>query len=68
VTVNVIAPALVETNMIPPSPGLREQLAASAPVGRLGDVQEVADLVATVVRNGYLTNQSIILDGGRHPT
>jgi 3-oxoacyl-[acyl-carrier protein] reductase len=68
VTVNVVAPALVESDMIPEDPQLREQLAASRPVGRLGRAEEVADLVAAVVRNGYLTNQSILLDGGGHAT
>jgi 3-oxoacyl-[acyl-carrier protein] reductase len=68
VTVNVVAPALIESDMLPGDPGAREQLAASLPVGRLGTPEEVADLVAAVVRNGFLTNQSILLDGGRHPT
>jgi 3-oxoacyl-[acyl-carrier protein] reductase len=68
VTVNVIAPGLVDTDMVPGDPGLREQLAASRAVGRLGTVQEVADLVAAVVANGYLSNQSIVIDGGTLPT
>jgi 3-oxoacyl-[acyl-carrier protein] reductase len=68
VTANVIAPALVESDMLPSDPQARERLAAALPVGRLGRADEVADLVAAVVRNGYLTNQSILLDGGWHPT
>lgn len=68
VTVNVIAPALVETDMMPADPGIREALAQHTPVGRLGNPEEVADMVAAVLRNGYLTGQSILLDGGRHPT
>ena len=68
VTVNVLAPALVETDMLPSEPAIREALAERTPVGRLGDPGEVADLVCAVVRNGYLTGQSIVLDGGRHPT
>jgi len=68
VTANVVAPALVESDMMPKDPGLRDQLAASRAVGRLGRPEEVADLVAAVVRNGYLTSQSIVLDGGSHPT
>lgn len=46
----------------------RQALAAGTPVGRLGDSEEVADMVAAVVHNGYMTGQSIVLDGGRHPT
>jgi len=68
VTVNVVAPALVETEMIPSDPETRSRLGASRAVGRLGTAEEVADLVAAIVRNGYLSNQSILLDGGSHPT
>jgi len=68
VTVNVVAPALIESEMLPGDPAARERLAASLPVGRLGTPEEVADLIAAVVRNGFLTNQSILVDGGRHPT
>lgn len=68
VTVNVVAPGLIETDMVPADPAVREQLAASRAVGRLGTSEEVADLVAAVVANGYLSNQSIVIDGGTLPT
>ena len=68
VTVNVVAPALIETDMVPADPGIREALAQHTPVGRLGNADEVADTVAAIVRNGYMTGQSIVIDGGRHPT
>jgi 3-oxoacyl-[acyl-carrier protein] reductase len=68
VTVNVVAPALIDSEMLPADPQVREQLAASLPVGRLGTADEVADLIAAVVRNGFVTNQSFLIDGGRHPT
>ncbi len=68
VTVNVLAPALIRTDMIPDDPAVLEALAAGTPVGRLGDPAEVADMVGAIVRNGYLTGQTILLDGGRHPT
>ena len=68
VTVNVVAPALIESDMLPADPEVREQLAGSVPVGRLGTADEVADLIAAVVRNGFVTNQSFLIDGGRHPT
>jgi len=45
-----------------------EEVAASRAVGRLGSSEEVADLVGAVVRNGYLSNQSIVIDGGSQPT
>jgi 3-oxoacyl-[acyl-carrier protein] reductase len=68
VTVNVIAPGLIDTDMMPADGGVREQLAASRAVGRLGSTEEVADLVAAVVANAYLSNQSIVIDGGTLPT
>lgn len=67
VTVNAIAPALVESHMIPSDPDRRRELASRIPVGRLGTAEEVADLTSAVVRNGYLTDQVVSLDGGLHP-
>jgi 3-oxoacyl-[acyl-carrier protein] reductase len=68
VTVNVVAPALVESDMLPADPDVRGRLAESLPVGRLGTPDEVADLIAAVVRNAFVTDQAILVDGGLHPT
>jgi 3-oxoacyl-[acyl-carrier protein] reductase len=65
VTVNAIAPALIaRTGMLPGAP---DELAKRIPVGRLGTPEEVADLSLAVLRNGYVTNQVISVDGGMHP-
>ena len=65
VTVNAIAPALIEdTGMLP---GGSDELSAKIPVGRLGKPDEVADLALALVRNGYITNQVFGIDGGMHP-
>jgi 3-oxoacyl-[acyl-carrier protein] reductase len=65
VTVNALAPALItETGMLPGQP---DELRGAVPVGRLGHPDEVADLALAILRNGYLTNQVISLDGGLHP-
>lgn len=64
VTVNVVAPALVATDMMPSDEDALRALAGRIPVGRLGQPDEVADLIAAIVRNPYLTNQSILIDGG----
>ena len=65
VTVNAIAPALIEeTGMLPGDPG---ELAQRVPVGRLGTPPEVADLALAILRNAYMTNQVVGLDGGMHP-
>lgn len=62
VTVNALAPALItETGMLPGDP---EQLRQQVPFGRLGRPEEVADLAMAVLRNPYLTNQVISIDGG----
>src|SRR3954462_13361276 len=61
VTANVVAPALVESDMLPADPAVREELAASLPVGRLGTSDEVADLIAAIVRNGFVANQAFLI-------
>ncbi len=68
VTVNVVAPALIATAMMPSDERIRSELAKRIPVGRLGEAGEVADLIAAIVRNPYLTNQSILIDGGIRPS
>jgi 3-oxoacyl-[acyl-carrier protein] reductase len=65
VTANAVAPALIEdTGMLPGDPG---ELSARVPVGRLGRPEEVADLMLAILRNGYVTNQVISIDGGTYP-
>jgi 3-oxoacyl-[acyl-carrier protein] reductase len=68
VTVNVVAPALIATDMMPSDAQALNQLAQRIPVGRLGQPGEVADLIAAIIRNPYLTNQSLLIDGGIRPT
>src|SRR5437588_945472 len=65
VTVNAIAPALItDTRMLPGEP---DELRARVPVGRLGPPDQVADLALAMLRNPYLTNQVVSLDGGMYP-
>jgi 3-oxoacyl-[acyl-carrier protein] reductase len=66
VTVNAIAPALIsDAKMIDEN---QDRIAAARiPVGRLGRPQEVADLAAAMLTNGYLTGHVTLLDGGIHP-
>jgi 3-oxoacyl-[acyl-carrier protein] reductase len=66
VTVNAVAPALIEqTRMLPAAPGGGTTI--PIPVGRYGQPDEVADLAMAVLRNDYLTNQVLSLDGGIYP-
>jgi 3-oxoacyl-[acyl-carrier protein] reductase len=65
VTVNAIAPALItETEMLPGDP---EELRTLIPVGRLGRPAEVAELALALLRNPYVTNQVVSIDGGMYP-
>jgi 3-oxoacyl-[acyl-carrier protein] reductase len=61
VTVNTIAPALIKTEMVTSNPRARADL---LPVGRFGEVDEVADVALMLVRNGYITGQTINVNGG----
>ncbi|KAL9108451.1 MAG: hypothetical protein Q9227_006785 [Pyrenula ochraceoflavens] len=62
VTVNGIAPALIEeTKMLP---GGGEELVNKIPVGRLGKPEEIAETVLWMVKTGYVTNKVIGVDGG----
>ena len=47
--------------MLPGDPG---GLAERIPVGRLGRPEEVADLALALLRNGYVTNEAVLVDGG----
>jgi 3-oxoacyl-[acyl-carrier protein] reductase len=64
VTVTALAPALVDTPMLP---GDASSLIESIPVGRLGRSEEVAELAVAMLGNGYLTNEVVGLDGGMYP-
>jgi 3-oxoacyl-[acyl-carrier protein] reductase len=61
ITVNAIAPALIETDMVAGNPNARPD---NIPVGRFGSTSEVADVVVMLARNGYITGQTINVNGG----
>ncbi|KAK2761042.1 hypothetical protein FQN53_007810 [Emmonsiellopsis sp. PD_33] len=64
ISVNDVAPAMIgETGMIPNAHAIPE-VAAGIPLGRLGTVAEVANVVEMCVTTGYLTGQSVLLAGG----
>jgi 3-oxoacyl-[acyl-carrier protein] reductase len=67
VTVNAVAPALIEeTGMIPGDTDWG-QLSGQVPVGRLGRPEEVAEAVLMLTANPFITAQTISVDGGLHP-
>jgi 3-oxoacyl-[acyl-carrier protein] reductase len=67
VTVNALAPALIgDTGMFPVDPETGAT-PVPIPVGRAGRPAEVADIAIAMLRNGYLTNKVVPLDGGILP-
>ena len=60
ITVNAVAPSLIETDMMRG----RTDLARNIPLGRMGQPAEVAQAVAMVLGNDYMTGQTIVLNGG----
>lgn len=65
ITVNAIAPALIETEMVRLNPNAKTDL---IPVGRFGNVDEVAEVALMLVGNGYITGQTIHVNGGWYMT
>jgi 3-oxoacyl-[acyl-carrier protein] reductase len=68
VTVNAVCPGLIDTEMVRSSisPDRAAEIAASFPVGRLGEPGEVADLVAFLAgeHSGYITGAAFDINGG----
>jgi 3-oxoacyl-[acyl-carrier protein] reductase len=60
ITVNAVAPSLIETDMMKGQP----QLASRIPLGRFGTADEVASAVMLLIDNPYMTGQTIAMSGG----
>jgi 3-oxoacyl-[acyl-carrier protein] reductase len=60
ITVNAVAPSLIETDMMKGQP----QLVSRIPLGRFGTAEEVATAVMLLIDNAYMTGQTIALSGG----
>ncbi len=65
ITSNAIAPALIETEMLAGNPSATTD---RIPVGRFGSPQEVADLAVAVLRNPFMTGQTLQINGGIYMT
>jgi 3-oxoacyl-[acyl-carrier protein] reductase len=61
ITVNAIAPALIETEMIADNPKIRPEL---IPIGRFGTGEEVAEVAVMLACNSYITGQTMNVNGG----
>ncbi len=67
ITANAVAPGFIETDMVAGlGAELRENVLQQIPLGRMGDPRDVARLVAFLSSDaaGYITGQTIAVDGG----
>ena len=61
ITVNAVAPGVIETEMI-----ANRYSTPRAPVGRFGRAEEVAGAVVMFVRTSYITGQTLVISGGMY--
>lgn len=61
ITANVVAPALIRTEMVTNNPLAKPDL---IPVGHFGDTADVASVVLMLAQNPYITGQTINVNGG----
>ena len=62
VTVNAVAPGLIDTEM--GKPLIAAGVVARIPVGRVGVGHEIAQAVLLLVENSFITGQTIMVNGG----
>ena len=60
ITVNAVAPSLIETDMMKGQEGLVSRI----PLGRFGRGDEVAKAVMMLIDNPYMTGQTVAMSGG----
>lgn len=61
ITVNAIAPALVETDMVTSNPNANPNL---IPMGHFGKVDDVASVAVMLAMSEYVTGQTLSVNGG----
>ena len=60
ITVNAVAPSLIETDMMKG----QDHLVSRIPLGRFGKADEVAQAVMMLIGNPYMTGQTVAMSGG----
>jgi 3-oxoacyl-[acyl-carrier protein] reductase len=69
ITVNVVAPGFIDTDMTRALPDAQRQvLLGQIPLNRLGEAQEIANAVAFLASNGagYITGETLHVNGGMY--
>jgi acetoacetyl-CoA reductase len=70
VTVNTVSPGYLRTKMVEavPSEVMNGKILPQIPMGRLGEPDEIAGLVAYLVSEdaGFMTGSNIAINGGQH--
>ena len=68
IRVNAVAPGLVETPMTANWPDMLEMWKTKSPMKRPAKPEDIADLVAALCANDYVTGEIVIADGGLNLT
>lgn len=61
ITVNVISPALIATEMVTANPMIKPDM---IPMGRFGEMDEIADVAVMLAGNEFITGQTLGVNGG----
>ena len=64
ISVNDVSPALIGNTGVLPAAQYIPNIVRSIPLGRLGEPEEVAEVVRMFAKSGYVTGQSLIAGGG----
>jgi len=69
ITVNTVSPGYIATEMVLAVPeDIRKQIIAQIPVGRLGEPEEIAELVTYLASDkaSFITGADLAINGGQH--
>jgi NAD(P)-dependent dehydrogenase (short-subunit alcohol dehydrogenase family) len=64
IRVNAVSPGVIKTPMHPAE--THAFLSGLHPIGRMGEVNEIVDAVLYLERSGFVTGESLHVDGGQH--